>query len=166
MDRTDAIFIGSLVERLSKRQPPWMKKDDVADEMDLQVGTWYRLPWFSDDHLLHPGRDHAICGRTLTAEIHDTIYEALATTGVVVRGLVFLSSRKGNKCSECASTWKKGAEKMVAEAAIDAAEVEDHEMYKDSQRAMRMLNPSRRVEEHRMMSMVWLVQRELGGELV
>lgn len=131
-------FLAMLAQ--GKPSTRWAKSELIPFK-GLKAGVWYRTPFYSDDHLLDPETEYdALCGRILDPiEWEGLVFQAEMNGVDVGPSPVYLSERKGNKCSGC-----KTAAKALAPA--------------ETERPKRVVD---RVEAARFVSKVTMVKRLL-----
>lgn len=87
---------------LPKKRPP--KGEEVM--LPLELGVWYRVPFYKKGHLPAPSLDTALCGHPL---VFDEVWYTESGWEEFFGFPFYLQvdERKGEKCGPCKTKWKK-----------------------------------------------------------
>lgn len=169
MDRMTAAW----VMRVASRKPSgrWAKGEWIVWPDEIEPDTWYRTVFYADDHLSDPRfSDLALCGRSIVHPHADAVYEAAARLGNPLQSLIYLSQRKGGKCSQCKTMWENDRKTIEKEAremqAAAQSERDEAERLQELRVMAARKNLKRRVRVHQDSIAVTLLRRKLGATVV
>lgn len=152
-DRVQAEFLKVMLAK-GKPSARWAK-DEYVPEWPLEADTWYRSIFYKDDHMIDPRfPEDALCGRPLEPAILDALLWEAEQHGIDLGpSHLYLSSRKGNKCSACKSIW--GNEYKRDAILWEAGLIHEQPEYS--------AKPQDRIAAHREAARLTMVKRELGA---
>lgn len=135
----------------------WAKPEYIPT-WPLQPDTWYRTPFYKDDHMIDPVEpDTALCGRPLEPLLWDSlVYQAEMNDVDIGPCHIYLSQRKSGKCAQCKNTWQEKGDALMREAG-----------YTPESRDMKVSKtPSNRLTAHRLRQKMTMVKRAFDAEEV